>query len=169
MGKKYKHVIWSNEDLDIKDYKDYFEEEYKGVVLSDDEKYEIIQMLNNNYFEDEMFNLNKKLKGRVIVIADIGRWNGRVTGYKIGGNNLNDIFRLIGQDDYITWYSDGRNIKGVGYHHDGKNFYEFREIREDRTIDNLTSKLYNQEEVSRQQINYYTKSLHKYVADIYGW
>lgn len=168
MEKKYKHVIWSNRDVDLKDYADFFAEEFKGKTLTETEKWREVQDLLDIYFEDERMNLNKCVKGNILVIADLGLWHGRRKGYKLlNSNNLKDIMCL--NDNYITYYSDGKNVKAIGTHHDGTNLYEFRIIREDRNIQNLLNKIYNQQEVTRQQINYYTESLHPYVAKIYGW
>ena len=83
---------------------------------------------------------------------------------------INLLCQLIAEGaEYVEWYSDGYNIKATAVHHDGTNFYEYRVIREDRNIDNLLELIYNGEEISRKKLNYYTKSLHNYVAEVYGW
>ena len=120
------------------------------------------------FFIDECDNLNKELDGRILAIADLGLWNGRHDGYKILGKNLNEVM-YAGNYDFIKIFSDGLDICKTSAHHDGTNHYVFREIREDRNIDNLTTMIYNGEYVSRQKLNYYTKSLVKYVNNIYGW
>jgi len=120
------------------------------------------------YFQDECMNLDKELEGRVIAVADLGLWNGRHSAYRICGHNLNEIMD-VGNYDYIKIYSDGKDICKTSIHHDGTNRYIFREVRENRNIDNLTNLLYNGEYVSRQKLNYYTKSLAPYVKDVYGW
>ena len=126
--------------------------------------YEDIDM----WFDDERLNLNKKLDGRILCIADMGLWNGRKSGYKILGNNLNEVLTCgIGCDEKEV-YCDGRNVLAKGYHHDGRNYVEFREIREDRNIENLLDKIYSGQEVTRREINYYTKSLRPYVKEVYG-
>ena len=120
-------------------------------------------------FEDERNNLFRIIDGRILCIADIGRWNGRRSGYKILGNNLNEVLTCdIGCDEKEI-YCDSYNVYAHGYHHDGYNTVEFREIREDRNIENLTDKLYSGMPVTRREINYYTKSLRPYVKSIYGF
>ena len=120
------------------------------------------------FFDDEQSNLFKILDGRILCIADMGLWNGRRTGYKILGNNLNEILTTgIGCDEKEI-YCDAYNVYAQGYHHDGRNHVEFREIREDRNIDNLTDKLYSGIPVTRREINYYTKSLKPYIKEIFG-
>lgn len=123
---------------------------------------------NNIVFSDEMANLNQKIDGRILAIADLGLWNGRRMGYKILTRNINSIFSINGYDSFEL-FGDGRNIRGIYHHHDGTNYIEFRVIKEDKNIDNLLNKLYNQQVVSRAMINTYTKSLYPYVAKIYGW
>ncbi len=153
------------------DAREFLEEEYSedypnGVDDSrvTDEVYDRIDM----EFGDEQSNLFKILDGRIICIANMGLWNGRRTGYKILGNNLNEVLTCgIGCDEKEV-YCDAYNVYAQGYHHDGRNSVEFREIREDRNIDNLLDKLYSNEEVTRREINYYTRSLRPYIKEIYG-
>jgi hypothetical protein len=122
----------------------------------------------NMWFEDEESNLYKQLDGRILAIASMGLWNGRKSGYKILGNNLNEVLTSsIGCDEKEV-YCDAYNVYAEGYHHDGRNYVEFREIREDRNIENLLDKIYSGQPVTRREINYYTKSLRPYVKAVYG-
>ena len=117
--------------------------------------------------DDERENLNIKTDGRILVIADLGLWTGRVPGYKILDGNVANI--LYANADYAEWYSDGRNIKATAVHHDGRNYYEYRVIREDKNIQHLLDAIYTGKEISRRTLNYYTKSLAPYVHSVYGW
>ncbi len=138
-------------------------EDYETVDVTDTIHEEI-----DMWFEDEESNLYKVLDGRILAIANMGLWYGRRTGYKVLGHNLNEVLTsTIGCDDKEV-YCDGRNVLAKGYHHDGTNYVEFREIREDRDIDRLLNKIYNNEEVTRREINYYTKSLRPYIKKVYG-
>jgi hypothetical protein len=122
----------------------------------------------NMWFEDEESNLYKQLDGRILAIASMGLWNGRKSGYKILGDNLNEVLTSsIGCDEKEV-YCDAYNVYAEGYHHDGRNYVEFREIREDRNIENLLDKIYSGQPVTRREINYYTKSLRPYVKAVYG-
>ena len=162
-----RHVIWSNKNFDINDWKDFLEEEYPEVT-DEYEQYELISEMNMEYLRDERCNLSEKVDGRILVIADLGLWDGRRQGYKILDNTISDI--LYDRDgEYLEWYGDGYNIKATVSHHDGTNFYEYRVIREDRNIENLLDAIYNGEEINRKKLNYYTKSLYPYIAKIYGW
>ena len=127
----------------------------------------IYDHIDMNY-EDKVGNLNKVLEGKIIAIASVGTWRGTFSGYKILGNNLNEVITSSIGCDEKEIYDDGFNICAKGYHHDGRNSCEFRELREDTNYEVLLDKLYNQEPVSRKDINRYTKSLRKYVKEIYG-
>ena len=172
-----KHIIWSN-NIDLNDWASYLEEELSNKIMkgkkeegekfSEVEKYELVCNLNDEYFEDEKINLNQPLPNRIVAIANLGLWNGRKTGYKILGDNLNEILQGFGCD-FIEVYSDGYNIKFKGVHHDGKNYMEFRLIKNTENIDNLLNDIYEGKEISRSKLSYYTSSLLPYVAKFYGW
>jgi hypothetical protein len=169
-----RRVIWSNINLDIEDWRDDYKEYLEMNEIDDkdpnDENAIYNWMIDTNdcYFDDECVNLNKKLEGKILCIADLGLWNGRRSGYKILGTNLNTIFN-IGSFDYAEFYGDGHNIRAIEHHHDGTNYYLYRVIRDGRKIDKLLSAIYNGEEISKSKLNYYTKSIYKDVANVYGW
>ena len=170
-----KRMIWSNMDLNIDDWRDSYKEHLElnclvGDPDNESEIYAWMEYENNEYLYDEKANLNKEIDGRILIIADLGLWDGRKSGYKILGNNVNEIFNISNRGwDFAEFYGDGYNIKGIEWHHDGTNYYEYRVIRENRNIENLLDAIYNGEEISRKKMNYYTKSLYPYVAQIYGW
>lgn len=168
-----KHTIWSNIDLNIEDWRDGYKEFLEINEMDDDPNdedalYEWMVDTNVEYLYDERMNLNKSVDGRILVIGDLGLWNGRRNGYKIiDSKNIKDI--LCSDCDFVEWYGDGHNIKCTAHHHDGTNYYLYRVIREDRNIENLLDAIYNGEEISQSKLNYYTKSLYPYVAKVYGW
>ena len=169
-----KHIIWSNMNLDVEDWADGYKEYLEINDIEDkdpDDEHAIYEWMcetNDEYLDDERCNLNKKVDGRILVIGDLGFWYGRKSGYKIINScNIKDI--LYSDCDYIEWYGDGYNIRSVQHHHDGTNYCLYRVIREDRNINNLLDAIYNGEEITNEKLNYYTKSLYKYVADVYGW
>ena len=168
-----KHTIWSNINLDIEDWRDGYREHLESNEMEDDPDdenaiYEWMYETNDMYLDDERVNLNKVLDGRILVIGDLGLWNGRSRGYKIIDScNIKDI--LYTDCDYVEWYGDGYDIRCTEHHHDGTNHCLYRVIREDRNIDNFLDAIYNNEEITRSKLNYYTKSLYKDVASVYGW
>lgn len=168
-----KHTIWSNINLDIEDWRDGYKEylEYNGFDErhdNDDDLYKWMEETNAEYLDDEYANLNKEVDGRILVIADLGLWNGRKSGYKILGTNIHDILHST-HCDYMEFYGDGNDIKCTAHHHDGTNHYLYRVIREDRNISKLLDAIYYGEEITRRKLNYYTRSLYKDVATVYGW
>ena len=164
-----KRTIWSNRNVNVEFYQESYEEHLELNDL-DESKYSLWDFVHDDlqsWLECEEANLNIPTDGRIICIADLGLWDGREQGYQIFGKNVNTIF---GQHyDYTEWYSDGYNIRAIDAHHDGVNYYEFREIREDRNIQNLLDTIYSGKKITRRMMNYYTRSLHKRVAAVYGW
>ena len=134
------------------DGENYTEDQIETFVCDD----------NNLWYDDVKDNLNVPLDGKILVIANLGRWNGKFNGYKILNNNLNSILSNLGCDE-VHYYSDGKNIRAEGYHHDGTNYYLFREIKDNVDIDKLTDAIYNNKEISTRVLSYYTKSLAPYV------
>ena len=170
-----KHIIWSNMNLDIEDWRNSYKDDIEINELDkdpndEDELYKWMIEMNDMYFEDEQYNLNKEVDGRILIIADLGLWNGRKDAYKILGTNIKEIFNINPRGfDYAEFYGDGYNIRATEHHHDGTNHYLYRVIREDRNINNLLDAIYNGEEITSSKLNYYTKSLYKDVANVYGW
>lgn len=76
-----RHIIWSDISLDLDDWRESLEELYPGY--SDDELYDIMVKSNAENLYDERVNLDIQLSQPIIVIGDLGRWNGRVAGYKM--------------------------------------------------------------------------------------
>ena len=124
MPQEHRHVIWSNYDLDYKDWKDDLEENYPD--LSDDERYMLMHDINSGYLDDERMNLNIQLAQPIIVVGDLGLWNGRHMGYKeITSGNIRDC--LFSDTDYSTWYVDKNgDMRCDAVHHDGTNHYLYR-------------------------------------------
>ena len=169
-----KYTIWSNMNLNIDDWREDYKEWLEINEIDDrdpddeDDLYDWMVETNARYLEDEQMNLDKVVEGRILVIADLGLWYGRRSAYKIvGSGNIKDILGYT--YEYAEFYGDGYNIRGSEVHHDGTNHYLYRVIREDRNINNLLNDIYNGEEISRSKLNYYTKSLWKDVAEVYGW
>ena len=149
------------------DTKEFLKESYPDIELTDENIEEELEENISMSFDDELELLNKELEGRILAIADVGTWQGRRQGYKILGHNLNEVLASgIGCDEkevYVGTYG----VYAEGYHHDGHNFVEFREIKEYTNYDLLLDKLYNGT-ATRTDIRRYTKSLKPYIQKIYG-
>lgn len=168
-----KRIIWSNRNINPEDWRDAYLECHEANQWDEDPDNEdnLWDYINDSlqaYLDDERANLSKEIDGRILVIADLGLWDGRKSGYRILSKDISSILSCA-EGDLIEWYALNHNVRAIDTHHDGTNNYLFRVIREDRNINNLLEDIYSGVAVSRDKINYYTKSLYPYVANIYGW
>ena len=171
-----RHIIWSNQSLDVDDWREDYKEFLEANELDDDPNdeqalYEWMEETNYEYLSDERVNLNVQLSQPIIVIGDIGRWNGRVTGYKmIDSGNIKDC--LYSDTDYTEWYVDKYgDLRANAVHHDGTNHYLYRVFKDgvtDTQIENLQDKIYNGK-VTRADITRVTKRLGDKIAEVYGF
>lgn len=163
------YLIWSNYDLDYEDWKDDLESEHPE--LSDAERMELMQEMNHDYLDDERMNLNIQLARPILVIADLGRWNGRFLGFKeISSGNIRDC--LYSDTDYSTWYVDKLgDLRCDAVHHDGTNHYLYRTYKDGvsgEQIRRLKEKIYTGI-VTRGDITRMTRRLGDEIGKVYGW
>ena len=171
-----RHIIWSNVNLDIEDWRDDLIEQFaiNGVnaeELSENDIYQEMVDTNNSYLDDERVNLNIQEEQPIIVIADLGRWNGRFQGYKmIESGNIKDC--LYSDTDYTEWYVDKLgDLRADAIHHDGMNHYLYRAFKDTATpeqIENLQNKIYSGKAI-RSDITRVTKRLGDDIAKVYGF
>lgn len=164
-----KHIIWSNLNLDLKDWREFLEEEYPG--RTEDEYYYLMYELNNGYLDDERMNLDRQLSTPILVCADLGLWNGRKSGYRmIGSGNIRDCLDSGFED--VEWYVDGKgDLRSTAVHHDGRNHYLYRAVRErvpDWKVERLQNKLY-EGTASYADIAKVTRRLGDEIAAVYGF
>lgn len=127
------------------------------------------EMIDNeiNWLEEVQYNdLRDNLSiilfsENLICIADLGLWHGRRSGYKDLGNKGSDVLKVF-SGDYIKLYSNGYDLCGEDSHHDGTNYYTFREFKPDVNQDLFMSKIYNGT-VTKNDISRYTRSILKSV------
>jgi len=163
------HLIWSNYDLDLDDCREDLLEEYPDA--SESELYQLMYETKDGYLQDERVNLNIQLSRPILVIGDIGRWNGRVMGYKdIPSGNIRDC--LYSDTDYSTWYVDRHgDLRCDAIHHDGRNFYLYRAIKpgvSPSQVDRLKGKIYDGI-ATKADINRVTQRLGDAIGKVYGW
>lgn len=171
-----RHIIWSNMNLEADDWRDSYKEYLEINGLDDDPNdenklYEYMVEANDDYLSDERRNLDIQLSQPIIVIGDLGRWNGRVTGYKmIDSGNIKDC--LYADTDYTEWYVDKYgDLRADAVHHDGTNHYLYRVFKDgvtDTQIENLQDKIYNGK-ATRADITRVTKRLGDDIAGVYGF
>ena len=164
-----RHIIWSDIDLDLEDWKADLTEQYPD--LSEDELIQRMYEINADYLTDERANLDIQLSQPIIVIGDIGRWNGRVSGYKvIESGNIKDC--LYSETDYTEWYVDKYgDLRADAVHHDGTNHYLYRVYKDtatDSQIENLKAKIYDGK-ATRADITRVTRRLGDEIAAVYGF
>lgn len=186
-----KNIIYNTEP-DFKQAEEYIEgevaevkatlgklaqENWLGSVLASacDKKIEQLkneEAYNQNEFwrECEKDNLSQETVGEIVIIGDLGLWNGRVAGVKETGKyNLNVILDAHGDiDDFEVYVEDGE-VKGAGYHHDGTNYYTFREVINEEKWAELRDKIIAGEKWTEKELNASTKSLAERVNKVYGW
>lgn len=141
---------------------------YNDEIDTTDMSVEEMEYYDFDYFQDELANLRVETENRIICIADMGLWDGRRTGYKLCNRLLSECL-TVGNYDYNHLYFDGYNVRKTSKHHDGTNYYLFREVKPGVDIDKLCNKLYNNETISKEMLNRYTRSLRRYVKKVYGW
>ena len=171
-----RHIIWSNMNLEVDDWRDSYKEYLEINGLDDDPNdenklYEYMVEANDDYLSDERRNLDIQFSQPIIAIGDLGRWNGRVTGYKmIDSGNITDC--LYSDTDYTEWYVDKYgDLRANAVHHDGTNHYLYRVFKDgvtDTQIENLQDKIYNGK-ATRADITRVTKRLGDDIAGVYGF
>lgn len=166
---KEKHVIWSDINLDFEDWKDDLQEQYPDA--SEDELVYRMYETNNEYLNDERSNLNIQMPQSIIVIGDLGLWNGIVHGYKmIESGNIKDC--LYSDCDMNEWYVDSKgDLRCTAIHHDGTNHYLYRAFKSNVTesqIERLQEKIYNGT-ATRHDITRVTKRLGDEIGKVFGW
>lgn len=169
-----KYIIWQNYNIDLRDEdnEDYLKQCYPEVT-NEAEKYRIIEELNSFYLEDERARLDILLDDDIIIIADIGLWEGRRRGNKeLHSNNIADCLQFEKNCEYAEWYVDQYgNFKSTQSHHDGTHYLLYRAWKKDVTNEqkeNMLNGLYNGA-ISQRTLRRYTEGIGKYIAEVYGW
>ena len=165
----FAYVIWSNEYLDWDDWHEAFEEVYSDAP--EEKKYQLMSECNAEYLEDARQEMNVCVGSPIIVIADIGRWDGRHTGYRIfDSGKLRDC--LYTELDGVTWYVDNNgDFRMDGFHHDGHNYYLYRKFREgipDEVREEFCEKIL-EHTLTEADIEAVTERLGDDIGKIYGF
>lgn len=164
-----KHVIWSNRDLDLEDWRETLEENYPE--MDDYGLTDMMYQANDDNLPDERANLDIQVGGDILAVADLGRWDGRVIGYKlIESGNIKDC--LYTNCDYCEWYveRDGE-FRCDESHHDGTNHIYYRKFREGVTEeqkDDLLADIYDHK-AKQEDIDRLTDKLGEAIGKVYGW
>ena len=172
MERNQKLLIWQNYDLDLEDYRDALFE--YAPEASDDELERLMYEHNNDALADERCNLSIDVGTEIVCIASVGRWNGRVPGYKrISSGNIADCLHLSPSCECGMFYVDPKtkDLCCEESHHDGTNYLRFRAFRKgvsaerkERFLDTIYDGT-----VSETLIDKVTKPLGNMIAKVYGW
>lgn len=161
-----KLMIWQNTNVDPEDYKEFLDEEYPD--LDENERLELVQEMNWEYLDDERANLNKELGTKIVTIADLCRWDGMRSAYRIEkSTNLNSILHFDRDIEYAEWFVESGELQGIGIHHDGRNYYTYRALNDvipDKAFAKIMDGTADDETLLK-----HTHSLAPIVADVYGW
>lgn len=168
MARYAEHTIWDSRP-DYEDWRADMEAEYPE--MTEDERYGRMLEINADYLDDECANLNVPMGMPILLIADIGRWDGRYSGYGvIRSGNIRDCLRSDMDD--CRWYVDElRDLRCRAAHHDGVNNYLYRVFKDGVTteqMDNLLYKIYCGT-ATRRDIMRLTRRLGDAIAEVYGW
>ena len=173
-GREIIHTLWSNDTYDLLDRA----EDEKSIrecdseeELSDEALYDEIIEANDIDFEDLRLKLDIVLSRPIIILGDIGRWDGRCHGYKmVDCGNVKDCFRF--ETDEMTWGIDcNGDLVAKGTDHDGTSFYRYRAFKEscsDDDIEDFQDILYYGK-CTEGDIEKYTVRLGDAIAKIYGF
>lgn len=147
----------------VESMNEYIDEDEEPIT--DEEDYSVTERLYdyiNMTYDDEKLNLNKTLPNNIIAIADAGRWDGRHRGYKVLGNNLNEVLYMGRDHQEINCYYDRYNVHSELVHHDATDRVVYRMIKEGVDIDTIEERLQEGKDINR-----YTVSLVPYIKEIY--
>lgn len=129
---------------------------------------------DENYMnvDAEHENLDVNIATDILAVASLGRWDGRRMAYRTLHHNLQEIFKVWDSCEEIKLYSDGKDIKGEGIHHDGTNYVTFRAWKKnisDEKKELVLSAIYQNKDNADELVKKYTRSIAKDVQSIYGW
>lgn len=161
---KDKFVLWTNHFLGIDEQNfEFYKEEYPE--FSEEDHFQFFLDDNEFLFQELQKELDYSLNENIVLIANIGRWNGRFIGYKELGNNLKDCLQAEG--DYSTWYIDKKgDLNCEDTHHDSTNYYLYRSFKSNLSEErqkNFLEKIYYGT-VTRQDITRCTNKLGDVIA-----
>lgn len=165
------HIIWQDEDLNLDDWRDDLLA--ADDTLTEDEMYSRMYELNGEYLEDERMNLSSAIaKGGIIIVADLGLWNGRRQGCRmVESGKISDCLSTREQGS-AAWYVDSKGeFCARIHHHDGTNYYRYRGIRpgvSSERIEDLQELIYTGQEYETL-LRKLTYRLGDLIGDVYGW
>ena len=168
------HTIWQNDNIDFSDWEELFaeEEELRETTLSETEKWDFIDEELTRWLDNERDNLSGIIyPNGIVAIADLGRWNGRHSGYKlINSGKVSDC--LYSNCDYVEWKVNSHHqFECRESHHDETNYIQYRAFKEnisETQKNNFLDKIYNGT-YKPSDVSRYTKPIGRDIEKVYGW
>lgn len=143
-------------------------EEYSKII-KEERLYDECEFSNQLWYDDTETGLRHCDRGEIVAIANLGRWNGRYSGYKIL-KSLPDVLHTDCDDEELYIDSNG-DLRKSESHHDGNNSILYRYWKEgltDTQKDNFLNKIYNGE-CNQKDITRYTRKAGTEIAELFGW
>ena len=162
-----KHMIWSNSPDEISAIAEDLRNE--NPDLSESAAWEEAADTNSGYLDDELAALAVPV-GEILVLGDLGLWNGRKKVFKVIRSKLSNAYDVT-CGDYIDWYVEDGEMKIDDTHHDGTNHYLFRAWKDgvDETKKGLLLHLLSNGFDDKKTLDVYTRPLGPDVAKVCGW
>lgn len=167
--KKEKSIIWASAELYMEGWEEYMDDNYPDITDYSN-RLQMISDCNYDELEITRLDLDIKLGVPILVIAELGLWDGNHRAYKeIESGNIADC--LYSDTDMTEWFVDKNgDLRADAFHHDGTNHYLYRVWKEyttEQQKQNLKNKIL-MGKVTRRDITRATKRLGDYIADVYG-
>lgn len=160
-------IIFSN-DVNVEDYREDFKQwcEDNGIEDTEENLYDFVDTCIRWDYED-IISMTDKPCNDILVIAHLGLWDGKHTGYKLlTRHKINSIFDVIQGDYFELYLNEDGEVMARDTHHDGTNYYVFREIRGNVDTTNLLDNLCSNKLTSRQLGACTTRNLTRFFKEI---
>lgn len=144
----------------------------KNFILYSDE---YADESNAHYLDeliDELRSLTDKPVSRTIIcFGDLGLWSGRQYAIKTFSGKYGYSQLFYSSCEYSTWFIDKNfDLRYVGSHHDGDNYYLYRAIKNnlsERQLENLF-RIASRKKLTRSQLNCYTQPIGNEIMKMIG-
>lgn len=162
-------TIWSNYYDAVESYEREIRTEHPEM-LEEEVRFRTEEMMLD-VLEDERLNLNIPLQNGVIIIAELGFWDGTRNAYReIAAQTIGDC--LCVHEDFCRWYIDeNEDLRCNATHYDGTNHYLYREWRSNlshRAKETFRKKIV-QGDVTEREIKAYTRKIGDKICNVCGW
>ena len=165
-----KHTVFDSTES----YDEFIREEYPDIEEGSQAWYDEIQFQMDTWYETEMMNIGCiTVDEGLVIIADLGRWNGRYYSVKeVRGYTVKDAIEQAYHRDYMDisfGVNDNNDLVYDGHHHDATDHFTIRKWRKglsDEAKEKFMNTIYEQGAIN---LDWYTKPIGKLINNVYGW